>query len=616
MKTKIKNRVLAMLMAFIMVFSVAEGFLVRAEGTASEVTPIDMTVATFGKVDSNASNTAYIYFHGNDVKNVPSEAANIKGQGVFSAADAQSGVWLGDTKLAEGIGVAYTSDGYWRIGNGTALGAEEGSILTVKGTFSKTISNTLYKIIMPELQIQYTGGKWVKCFDLRDYTFSVREGATLVITKDVLHLSVASSQLNSLVGYANTFVAADNNSGIWTGTTGDVTQDTRRSELEFRKTDLGYCYRIGSATKSINATEGMYLTIKGTFTADSINIVLPEMKFQYTAAGWVRCVLPTTIDMTGATFALNNNSNATYIYTEVTNAAGNATKVKGQGVFSAADEQSGVWLGDTKLDASVGVAYTNDGYWRIGVSGTEFGAVEGSVLTVKGTFAKTLSDGNYKIIMPELKFEYTTAGWVKYVSTVTVDMTAASFTLNRNSNLTYIYTEVTNAAENAASVKGQNVFSAADEQSGVWLGETKLDASVGVAYTSDGYWRIGVGGTTLGTEAGTILTVKGTFAKTLSDGNYEIIMPEMQFQYTGSGWVVYSEDGDYNGDRVVDIRDLVRLKRYQKDSTVDIKSSAFFEENNPNIDNELIYLYSKLLGGYATGLSLARMAYSCPETGT
>ena len=51
---------------------------------------------------------------------------------------------------------------------------------------------------------------------------------------------------------------------------------------------------------------------------------------------------------------------------------------------------------------------------------------------------------------------------------------------------------------------------------------------------------------------------------------------------------------DYNGDKECDIRDLVRLKRYLTDDSVDIKKSN--DDNGTVENNDLVKLQKRLLG--------------------
>lgn len=134
-------------------------------------------------------------------------------------------------------------------------------------------------------------------------------------------------------------------------------------------------------------------------------------------------------------------------------------------------------------------------------------------------------------------------------ATTTIDLSNMTFSVNSNSASNILYLDGTNAPSELSSVTRNTFYTkSGDATSGIWLDDTQLTAgsSNRIQPQTTSFFQVGgfkdASNSAIQASSGQILTIKGSFYATIDSQEYELVVPEMKFQYNGTTWTVYEEE--------------------------------------------------------------------------
>ena len=354
--------------------------------------------------------------------------------------------------------------------------------------------------------------------------------------------SYLSSEGENWVSDARKMQAPDSDSGVFVG---DVKQTGGMlNKIIGTSGDFTNIYQI----TGIAANAGDIITIKGTFkTLDgAAKVTFAESKFKWTGSSWEDVSVKKysgKLTKAGAEGdgAYDSNNWFTLLGTDEYIPANNDNAKKFKAVDNA---DSGIFVGTTE---SLGEKQPG-GIVKKYFAALNFYNVEsiptaeaGTVITIKGTFYSL--DGLTEITFAESKFQYDGTKWVDYIKTTNYEGTLSlEGTGIDYQNAANMYLKGSDAYlngndEEAWEGADRRMHAIDDAGSGIFVEETKQPNGtlIKLKGTSNLYWAEGFGTA----EAGTILTIKGTFVT--EDGKVKITFSELKIQYDGTKWVNYVE---------------------------------------------------------------------------
>ena len=277
-----------------------------------------------------------------------------------------------------------------------------------------------------------------------------------------------------------------------------------------------------------NVQNGSVVTIKGTFHVygnwmetdqyDSTPIIFTESSFKWNGSQWVDYV-PTTDYQGALTIESHNTGDATHTYLTGTDTY---PTVSWDIELKALNDESGIYVGETKVDAAYLKKVDANAYYMSG-----FGTVEiGTVITIKGTFG--VADSTQTVTFEETKIQWNGGSqWVKYVPIERFNGTLSLSGAETTGNASCMFLKGT---DEMPAGGWELAIYAADELSGIYLNDVKQADAYVKKYDGVNCWYYAAGFAEA--NEGDKLTIKGNFGY----DNYIVKLESITFEWAEGAW--------------------------------------------------------------------------------
>ena len=473
----------------------------------------------------------------------------------FAPVDDNSGTFIGDTRVGAEMKKLGPNTYYIKVTQ-----AEVGSVVTVKGNWA----NSAYKFAVQEFSLEWNGSKWVTpIIDLGTFTFDGANGDSTVNNMYGINWDTNEAP----AGWdSEAFEPLDDNSGTFIGDT--------RVGAEMKK--------LGPNTYYIKVTQaevGSIVTVKGNWGNTHYKFVVNEMSLEWNGNQWATPLIDLgTFVFDGA----NNDSTVNNMY-GINWEANDAPAGWETEAFLPVDENSGTFIGDTRVGAEMKKLGANTYYIKV----TQ--AQVGSIVTVKGNWANS----TYKFAVQEFSLEWNGNKW----ATPLTDLGTFSFDgANNDSTINNMY-GINWTANDAPAGWETEAFLAADDNSGTFIGDTRVGAEMKKLGPYTYYIKV------TGAELWSIVTVKGNWA----NSTYKFSVSEFSLQWNGSAWIEPTEDLgtiDFVGAQSDSLATYIfGINEVENDAPAGWDSTAFAPVNEESGRDVILFILRQMpMAGKAYGL--------------
>lgn len=522
----------------------------------SKAAPYETTLSVQGAQITTTVNN-YIYLKGTDsylaggIEDWDSPFAILKTR----SDDADSGIWVNDTKQSGGFLKKYNGTQNYYFAEGFAS-ASSGDVITVKGRFYS--QDNVAEVYIQESKFQWNGIQWIDYVERvgsNDYKETLS-----YISGDNMHMYFSTEPTEAGgegmpdENWELALLPLNQSSGIYINGT---------------KLENGYMKKVPGGnwyTGELNAKAGDIFTVKGKFgySDNGHTVTIKELNLLWDGTNW----LPH-----GAVTAYNGSLSVEGAEVVTTTTPG--IYLKGTDGYladygydwelpevllkaSANDAESGIFVNGTKLADGRLKKYwgANNYYYAESFSDIK----KDDVVTIKGAFYP--SKGTFSVVFTESKFQWDGSKWVNYKEKVVGNLYKETLAYSSgDASYMYLFAKATEqGGQMLPDIHWEIPLVALDDNSGIFVNGEKLAHGYMKKVNVDS-WYTGE----INVKTGDELVIKGSFG--YSENGHSVYFEETKMTWDGLSWTEHFDTSKVPCENIT-LKSLHNVTNFSKDQNM------------------------------------------------